>query len=58
MLECKEYRVKIGFKREPKDIFDEIEQATARFIRQGYRLNETVTSDFLDYVDLLFVREI
>jgi len=58
MLEYKEYRVKIGFKREPKDIFDEIEQTTARFIRNGYFLKETVTNDFLDYVDLLFVRDV
>jgi hypothetical protein len=58
MLEYKEYRIKIGFKREPKDIFDEIEVVTARFIRKGYRLKETVTNDFLEYVDLLFVRDI
>jgi len=58
MLEYKEYRIKIGFKREPKDIFDEIEVVTARFIRKGYRLKETVMNDFLEYVDLLFVRDV
>ena len=54
----KEYRVKVGLSREPKDIFDEIEQATARFIRNGWRLKETITSDFLEYIDLLFVRDV
>jgi len=58
MLEYKEYRIKIGFKREPKDIFDEIELVSARFIRNGYRLKETVMNDLLEYVDLIFVRDV
>jgi len=58
MLEIKEHRVKVGLSRDAKDIFDEIEQTTARFIRNGWRLKETVTNDFLDYIDLLFVREV
>jgi len=58
MLEMKEYRIKIGLSREPKDIFDEIEQVTARFIRDGWRVKDTITNDFLEYVDLLFVRDV
>jgi len=58
MLEYKEHRIKVGLKREPKDIFDEIEQESARFIRNGWRLKETVTNDFLEYIDLLFVRDV
>jgi hypothetical protein len=58
MLEIKEYRIKVGLSREPKNIFDEIEQTTARFIRDGWRLKETITDDFLEYIDLLFVRDV
>ena len=58
MTEYKEHRIKVGMKREPKDIFDEIEQESARFIRDGWRLKETITSDFLEYIDLLFVRNV
>jgi len=58
MLEYKEHRVKVGMKREPKDIFDEIEQETANFVRGGWRLEETVMDDFLEHIDLLFVREV
>ncbi|MCL2844395.1 MAG: hypothetical protein FWE23_02955 [Chitinivibrionia bacterium] len=58
MLEYKEYRIKIGFKRAPKDIFDEIDLVVARFMRNGYRLKDTIMNDFLEYVDLLFVRDV
>jgi len=58
MIEYKERRIKVGMKREPKDIFDEIEQETASFIRGGWRLKETITDDFLEYIDLLFVRDV
>jgi hypothetical protein len=58
MLEMKEHRIKVGLSREPKDIFDEIEQVSARFIRDGFHLKETIMNDFLDYIDLLFVRNI
>ena len=58
MLEYKECRIKVGMKREAKDIFDEIECESARFIREGWRLADTVTSDFLDYIDLLFIRDV
>jgi hypothetical protein len=58
MLEYKEHRIKVGHKRDVKDIFDEVEQESARFVRQGWRLKETITDDFLEYIDLLFVRDV
>lgn len=58
MKECSERLVKIGFRRDPKKIFDEIEFVSAEMIREGWRLYETCFEDGLGNVHLLFEREI
>ena len=56
MKECTERVVKVGFKRSPKKVFDEIDSITASMIREGWVLKESFTEDGLGYVHLFFER--
>lgn len=58
MKECVERVVKIGFTRNPKAIFDEIESISARMIREGWQLRDTCMEDGLGYAHLFFEREL
>ncbi|HON11427.1 MAG: hypothetical protein GX089_02660 [Fibrobacter sp.] len=58
MLESTERIVKIGFKRDPKKVFDEVEAVAAEMIRQGWYLKDTLIEDGLACVHLFFEREI
>lgn len=58
MREYREKRFPVGFKKSPKIIFDEIELFTARMTRDGWILEESVADDTLEYIDLIFYREI
>lgn len=50
--------IKVGFSRNPKKIFDEVEAVSAEMIRQGWYLRDSVIEDGLGYVHLFFEREI
>jgi hypothetical protein len=58
MLESTEKIVKIGFKRDPKKVFDDMEAVAAEMIRQGWYLKDTLIEDGLACVHLFFEREI
>ena len=57
MKESSEKIIKIGFRKSPKKIFDEIEQVTAEMIRGGWYLRESLMEDGLGYAHLFFERE-
>ena len=58
MKECCEKIVKIGFNRNPRKIFDEVEALSAEMIRQGWYLRETCIEDGLGFVHLFFEKKI
>ena len=58
MKECTERVVNVGFSKDPKTVFDEVERVSAEMIRQGWILNESFVEDGLGKIHLLFEREI
>ena len=58
MKECTERIIEVGFSREPKMIFDEVERVSAEMIRQGWGLNDSFIEDGLGYIHLFFEREV
>jgi hypothetical protein len=58
MKECTEKIVKIGFSRNPKIVFDEIEIISAQMIRDGWYLRDSCMEDGLGCVHLFFERDI
>ncbi|NLG16555.1 MAG: hypothetical protein GX556_04380 [Fibrobacter sp.] len=56
MVESFERIVKVGFARDPKLVFDEIEVVAAEMIRQGWYLKDTLIEDGLACVHLFFER--
>lgn len=58
MKECVERKVKVGFTRNPKKIFDEIESVSAAMIREGWSLCDTCFEEGIGYAHLFFEREV
>jgi hypothetical protein len=58
MKESTEKVVRVGFARNPKKIFDEVEMTTAEMIRQGWTLRDSVLEDGLGKIHLFFERDI
>ena len=58
MKECTEKVVKIGFNKNPKKVFDQIESLTAAMIRNGWILKDDCIEDGLGSIHLFFEREI
>jgi hypothetical protein len=58
MKECCEKIIRVGFSRNPKKIFDEIDQLTASMIRAGWELKDTCIEDGLENVHMFFEKEI
>jgi len=56
--ESTELFVKVGFNRNPKKVFDEVESLTASMNRDGWRLKESVLEAGLEKIHLFFEREI
>jgi len=50
--------VKVGFTKDPKKVFDEIDIVTAEMVRQGWVFADGVIEDGLGYAHLFFEREI
>jgi len=50
--------VKVGFRRSPKKVFDEIDLVTAEMVRQGWVFTDGMIEDGLGYAHLFFEREI
>lgn len=57
MKECTEKKIKIGFVKDPKKIFDQIEFVTAEMIRDGWYLRDTCLEEDLGHIYLFFERE-
>lgn len=58
MKETAERYVRLGFRRNPKKVVDEVEAVTAEMVREGWSLSETIVEDSLGYIHLLFDREV
>jgi len=58
MNESTERIVKVGFRKSPKKVFDDVEEATAEMVRQGWSLKDTVVEEGLGNIHLFFERKI
>ena len=58
MKECTECIIKVGFNRNPKKIFDEIEGVSARMIRKGWVHIDTCLEESLGKIHLFFERPV
>jgi hypothetical protein len=58
MRENAERIIKVGLKRDPKTVFDQVDSITACMVRNGWRLNESFIEDGLGNIHLFFDREI
>ena len=58
MKETLEHTIKVGFKRKPSEIFDEVDSISATMIRKGYTLANSILEESLGNIHLLFEREI
>ena len=56
MKESTERLIKIGFSRDPRHIFDEIETVSAAMLRSGWRLQDSCIEEGLGYAHLFFER--
>jgi hypothetical protein len=58
MRECTERIIPVGFMRDPKSIFDEVEKISAEMIRQGWKLHDSHIEESLGNIHLFFERSI
>lgn len=58
MKESAERIIRLGFKRSPKIIFDEVEHVSAEMMRQGWYLKDTLIEESLGNIHLFFEREV
>jgi hypothetical protein len=58
MKESAERVVRVGFRRSPKKVFNEVEEVTAAMHREGWVLRESIMEEGLAKIHLFFEREI
>lgn len=58
MVECKECTIRIGLKRSPRKVFDEIESVSAEMIRDGWILRDYCYENGMEKMHLLFERNV
>lgn len=58
MKECAERIIEVGFDRDPKLVFDEVEQITATMKRSGWELIDSFIEDGLGNIHLMFERNV
>jgi hypothetical protein len=58
MKESAERTVKVGFSRNPKKIFDQVDAVTADMVRQGWAMKNAVLEESLGNIHLFFEREV
>ncbi|MFP4416626.1 MAG: hypothetical protein ACLFSB_05105 [Chitinispirillaceae bacterium] len=58
MREHTERRIKVGFSRKPRKIFDEVEMVTASMLRLGWYLADSCLEESLGCIHLFFEREV
>jgi hypothetical protein len=57
MKESAERVVRVGFAKNPKRVFDEVEAVTAGMKRDGWKLQESIIEEGLEKIHLFFERE-
>jgi hypothetical protein len=55
--ESAERRVKVGFSRSPRKVFDEIDLVTAEMVRDGWVFVDGMMEEGLGFAHLFFERE-
>jgi hypothetical protein len=58
MKESAEKIVRLGFRRNPKKVIDEVELVSAEMIRQGWHLKDTLVEESLGNIHLFFERDV
>lgn len=58
MIESAERIIRIGFKRDPKKIFNEIDDVSAEMLKYGWYLKDTCFEDGMACVHLFFERDV
>ena len=58
MRESAERVVRVGFRKSPKRVFDEVDQVTADMVRGGWVFVDSVLEDGLGSVHLFFERDV
>jgi hypothetical protein len=58
MKEATERVIELGFTRSPKKVVDEVEKVSARMMRRGWVLKETLVEESLGNIHLFFERDI
>jgi hypothetical protein len=57
MRETREHTVKLGFRRKPAQVLDEIEMLIARMKRNGWDFADSCIEDDLSLIHLFFERD-
>ena len=58
MKECREKVVRVGFTRNPRAVFDEIESVAAEMIRDGWHLQDYCLEEGMGFAHLFFERDL
>lgn len=58
MREYHEKRIEVGYDRNPKKIFDELDSFIAQLIRAGWKIEDTTLDESLGFIDIIYYREI
>jgi hypothetical protein len=58
LREYREHRIEVGYEKSSVRIYDELEQVVAKFIRAGWSVETTTIDDTLEFIDIIFYREI
>lgn len=58
MKESAERTLKVGFRRNPKKVFDDVERIKVAMIRNGWEFKETFLEEGLGKMHLFFEREV
>ncbi len=53
-----EKRIEVGFDRNAKKIFDEIESVSASLIREGWCIEDSTIDETMEFIDIFFFRDI
>ncbi len=53
-----EKQISLGFDRSEKVIFDEVEQVSAFYMREGWQIEDAIVAESFDKITLFFVRDI
>lgn len=58
MRQYQELRIEVGYDREAKQIFDEIDIEMARLFREGWTVEDSILDATLEYIDIIYYKDI